>query len=255
MNVMKTVQKVYDLMMDGGNENLDKAAKLMNSIKKEDLKKLSKSELGEFFFICGQMAYCKNFPDEAIKMLKAALKLVDETKKAEVLYFIGSSYNDKDNYKLALKYFKKALNIKNLSDKIKINILAELSLCYRNLDKYGKALRSYYKIIEIFKDSKLSLNDYYYNAVSSISTCYWKLGEDRKADDYANEILLTKNVPDWVMKSTYCILGHRYLEKKEYKKAKENYKKALNLAEEKTNKDFYKDLIAECNEGLKKNKQ
>jgi len=39
MNVMKTVQKVYDLMMDGGNENLDKAAKLMNSIKKEDLKK------------------------------------------------------------------------------------------------------------------------------------------------------------------------------------------------------------------------
>jgi hypothetical protein len=30
-------------------------------------------------------------------------------------------------------------------------------------------------------------------------------------------------------------------------------KAALNLAEEKTNKDFYEDLIAECNEGLKKN--
>ncbi|MDP8263266.1 MAG: hypothetical protein P9M13_08185 [Candidatus Ancaeobacter aquaticus] len=78
MNVMKTVQKVYDLMMDGSDKKLDKVDKLMNSIKKEDLKKLSKSELGEFFFICGQMAYCKNFPDEAIKMLKAALNLAEE---------------------------------------------------------------------------------------------------------------------------------------------------------------------------------
>jgi len=253
---MKTVQKVYDLMMDGGNENLDKATKLINSIKKEDLRKLSKTELGEFFFLYGKLAYLKDFPDEAIKLLKTSLKLRSKSKKSEVLYYIASSYSDKEKFKLAMKYLNNALNCNNTSVELKIKILTELCISCENLDEFNKERQYANQIIEIYKNNPNSEFDKYYYclALSNLVTVYWKLQDEKKADEYANKLLSMKKVPQSIRRITYNILGHRFWWKKEHGKAIECYRKALKYAKGKDEVKHDKDLIKNCKEDIKASK-
>jgi len=249
MNVMKTIQKVYDLMIDGGDKNLDKADKLMNSIKNEDLKKLSKTELGEYFFICGQMAYFKDYPDKAIKLLEVVLKIIDGEKKADALLYIGSSYVDKDDFKTAKKYLIDGLNVKDITKLRRLKILVELSLCCKDLEEYKETINYCSKVIDMYKNDPNLALDYYYMTLSDLVVCYWKLSKKPKALEYANKILTDGKAPNWIVSSVYMFLGHMSWENdRDFKTAIKNYNEALKYAKSKKDIDHIKRLIKDCKE-------
>ncbi|MDP8263267.1 MAG: hypothetical protein P9M13_08190 [Candidatus Ancaeobacter aquaticus] len=252
MDVMKTVQRVYDLMMDGSDKKLDKADKLMNSIKKEGLKKLSKTELGKFSLICGQMAYYKDFPDEAIKMLKTALKLIDEEKKADALFYIGSSYVDKEDYNTAKEYLIDGLNVKNITKQRRLKILAKLVICFNDLGVYKESIHLCGKIMNMYMymyKNNSNLDIYYYMTLSDLVICYWKLRKKSKALEYANKVIKAKKAPNWVVRRVYMYLGHMSWENdRDFKTAIEKYKEALKYAKSKEDKGYIKRLIKDCKE-------
>lgn len=247
------IKKALDLATENGNSNEGEAYRLVNGITKDDLKKLSRKELGEYFFVFGELYYFTDHPDRAIDMFKKAIKFIDKNKKPECFYYLGGAYYDKDKFKDAVKYLKKALNLIQLKKNInlEIKILDTLSLSYLDLEEYKESLSASKRIINLCKNNPgFNKDELCYGAISNFAICYWKLGNEKKADEYADKVISMKNVPKWVMRSTYCNLGHRALSKNRHKEAQQYYKKALSYSEEKENKGYFKDLIAECDKGL-----
>jgi tetratricopeptide (TPR) repeat protein len=92
-----------------------------------NLKKVDPSEKVNFYF--GKINYDRENYGEALKYLNEAAK--EEPKNAEIPYMIGRSYADMLNYKLAIPYYQKAIEL----DGSKYGWIYELGLiCYAQND-------------------------------------------------------------------------------------------------------------------------
>jgi tetratricopeptide (TPR) repeat protein len=110
------------LLLSFNLKNYDEALVYANNLKKTDA-----SEKIDFYL--GKINYDRENYGEALKYLNAAAK--DQPQNAEIPYMIGRSYADMLNYKLAIPYYQKAVQL----DGTKYGWIYELGLiCYAQND-------------------------------------------------------------------------------------------------------------------------
>jgi tetratricopeptide (TPR) repeat protein len=81
---------------------------------------------------------------DAVRNFEKALTIVEEGEKEEVLYNIGVSFQQTNQYKLALKYLLIAYKI----NKTNTNVLYELGFCYEKSNNYEKSIAFYKKYLD-----------------------------------------------------------------------------------------------------------
>jgi len=109
-------------------KNYDEALIYANNLKKTD-----PSEKVNFYL--GKIHYDRENYGEAIKYLDAAAK--EQPQNAEIPYMIGRSYADMFNYKLAIPFYQKAVEL----DGTKYGWLYELGLIYYSQNDSKNALK------------------------------------------------------------------------------------------------------------------
>jgi len=180
--------ETYKKLVTLGEESPELYKKLMNlsfQLKQHEdvllyadkLKKADPSEKVAYYV--GRIHYDNDNYGEAIKYLNIAEK--EDAANAEVPYLIAHSYADMMNYKLAVPYFKKAINLKPTE----AYWIYELSLiCYAmHADK--DALKF---MLEAGEKGLKRDNDY----LENLSIAYLNVGELDKGVEMLNEILKRK---------------------------------------------------------------
>lgn len=180
--------ETYKKLVTMGDESPELYKKLMllsYQLKQNDdvllyADKLKKADPGEkIAFYVGRINYDNDNYGEAIKYLNIAEK--EDPANAEIPYLIAHSYADMMNYKLAIPYFKKAIELKPTE----AYWIYELSLiCYAmHADK--DALKY---MLEAGEKGLKKDNDY----LENLSIAYLNVGELDKGVEMLNEILKRK---------------------------------------------------------------
>jgi len=212
------------------------------------LKKLEKTDASnnELFLIKGMVYSQLGKTAEAEKTFDKALAITYENKE-EILYDIAISYENNHQYKIALKYLKKALKIKPG----KLNIIYEAAHCYERLHEYNNAAECYKKYLDkepfaenvwynlgtiYFKkedftlaveayDYAIALNDTYSSAYlnKAITLSHW--GKYKEAVSVYLEFLQME--PQNVM--AHCYLGECFERLEKFDDAIQWYQKAIDL--------------------------
>ena len=148
-------------------------------------------------------------------------------------YFsLAKFYRNKNQYKMALKLYKKVLTIEGLPINDIYQVFLNMGDIYRDIKKPKKAIACYTKAITINKERDDNPRNYFlYLKVGVLSPKKYKIEYFKKA---------TNSRPDRY--EAYYYLGTTYLDNKKYKKAISSLKKALDL-----NKQFAQ---AEVNLGV-----
>jgi len=126
-------------------------------------------------------AYGKTDPDEGIKYGQQALSLAEQLqwKKgiAKAYSSLGTNYNSKSDYSLAMESHTKALKIfEETGDKKNIaGAISDIGLVYRYLCDYPKALEYYFKALKMFEETgdKKGMA----STIQHIATIYYKQGD------------------------------------------------------------------------------
>ncbi|MGE3954467.1 MAG: tetratricopeptide repeat protein [Parachlamydiales bacterium] len=173
---------------------------------------------------------------EAVPILLKCLEMPDlknETAlRAELCSFIGDTYESLGEYRKAIEYHEKSLQIF-----LKLGDLAGVGRAYGNLGnayfslgEYCKAIEHHKKLLQIAL--KLGDSDEEGRAYAGLGNAYDSLGEYRKAIEYYEkclQIALKRGDPDGEGAS-YTGLGDAYDSLGEYRKAIEYHEKCLQIA-------------------------
>ena len=154
----------------------------------------------------------------------------DDHKRRSIVSQIGSFSMVLGNYKKALEYHEKALEIDTkLDDKVGIgNDYTNIGIAYRGLGDYKKALEYYDKAESIHIDhDNVGLGKDYTN----IGIAHYGLGNYKKALEYHEKALEidTKLDDKVVLGADYTNIGIAYRGLGDYKKALEYHEKALEI--------------------------
>ena len=122
--------------------------------------------------------------DKAIESLKKTIATAPKSEKGrEALYLLGDVYYQTGDYKRALKVFNKYLDITDVNDKKKFQLLNKIAFIhYSKLNEYKEALLYYFKALN-YASSKEDKFDVY----SNMGNCYFKLYKFDKAVDFFNK--------------------------------------------------------------------
>ena len=149
------------------------------------------------------------------------------------------STQQKDKWKMALKYYNKAWKMRTSLTKSELhldlpNLLQSIATIYNNVGNNGKAIKFYKKALDIEK--KLKVDGFYNTAVikANVANCYRDMNKMNEAIEYAFDSLdirkrLSGKHPDTV-RSLYlvAVLFHC---KGDYKEAINYYKEAFEMEE------------------------
>jgi tetratricopeptide (TPR) repeat protein len=172
------------------------------------LKKADPSEKVAYYI--GRVNYDNDNYGVAIKTLNEAAK--EEPENAEVPYLIAHSYTDMMNYKLAIPYFQKAIELKPTEN----NWIYELGLtCYAMNDDQN-ALKY---ILEAGEKGYRKDNDY----LENLGIAYLDVGNLDEGVKILNEILIKKPSDMNLLN----LIGEAYYEKGKYKEAMDYWDKIL----------------------------
>ncbi|MFH1824210.1 MAG: tetratricopeptide repeat protein [Candidatus Firestonebacteria bacterium] len=196
-----------------------------------------------------------SYYEEALKIKR---EIGDKKGIGDNLTNLGVVYMNLGDYQKAISYYEEALKIdKEIGDKKGIgNNLTNLGVVYINLGDYQKAISYYEEALKIYREIGVPTEQ----VEANIADIYLETGEIEKAEkEYlrlGNQIrlsrlyLIKKNYSkaieylDMALKdeikrrnatflfAEYCGLGEGQFGLKNYKKAKENYDKAITLTEE-----------------------
>lgn len=248
--------KAHKLIEDDLEENgaYDNLKDILESVSKEQAKTLKGECLGLYYLVFGEYCYYANEMKQAIKNLKRSADLLTGNNKGEALSYLGRCYYENNDSKKAIRLLSKALEF--IKDKkIRVETITCLSSSYMDIDDYNQSLKNSLKVIELAEDENGLLKEIYYSSIVDVYTCHWKLGNLKEADKYIQQLIRTKNVPDWVLKSAYTRLGHRTFEEGKFNEALEYYQEALNKAGDKDNKNDLKEMIEKCKHKISENKE
>lgn len=131
------------------------------------------------------------------------IKIMEEFKKN---YKIANKHKSKNDYYLAIDYYKKALNYKNNN----IKCLQELCKSYESIGDYNNAIEYYKKIADNSTDFKLTVI-----TLNEIGVLYNKILNYKEAIIYFKKVLSYKND----IQDVYSNLGLCYMSLKQYKLA------------------------------------
>jgi len=190
----------------------------------------------------------RNNPDTAIIIAGQALSLSQQLKwkKGEALseYRIGFIYKNKSNNKAALVHCNNALNIcetliisQNRADaitggKLKVKILNNIAIVYRQQSNYSKALEFYSKGLKIAE--KLGDKHQTGNILGNIANIYKDQSEYSKALEYYIEnFKIVEQLGDKEgLGRVFSNIAGVYSSQSDYPKALEYYFKGLKISEE-----------------------
>ena len=203
----------------------------------------------------------KNEQDSIIKVLEIGLKLADESLKEgkvdvsiETNSIIAEAYTKFGNYRKAISYYKRVLQLINestLNDNqkkkykeivlIKNKVILQLGSTYQNLSQKEKTI--FYKDSSLFYYNKIINNKSIINndellglkakAYSNLSGIFSGEKKYELAEDYANKAIEIHRKQKNKLSEAAALsnLANIYIYLENYKKAKEIYKEGLGLIE------------------------
>ena len=198
---------------------------------------MQSNEEGNFFLQAGIVLYSRSYYVLSLHSWNKALTYFAETwnRSGESACYtnLGVAYRDLGDFKKAIEYFEKSLQIKK-----EINDLLGESACYTNLgNAYSlgdlrKAIEYYEKSLQIKKEigDRSGESKRYTN----LGVAYGDLGDFRKAIEYYEKSLqIKKEINDLLGESAcYNNLGVAYRDLDDFKKAIDHYEKSLQIAVE-----------------------
>jgi tetratricopeptide (TPR) repeat protein len=135
---------------------------------------------------------------------------------------LGRVYMARGNYKEAIHQFKQALKI----DSEHQAALVYAGLAYMQLKKDDLALSYFQKELRLTEDTDFqAVNEFRENALFYSAVVLHRAGRLSEAERNLKEALLIKSG----YSDTYFLLGRVYLDKKEYRKAIEQFRKTIRL--------------------------
>jgi len=165
--------------------------------------------------------------DEAIRCLRKADIVSENLYNGEIKYILGKAYYHKGKYYLDL-------SINYLEESIGEDYLAEdtyeyLGLAYSELEKYHEAIEYFTKAAETNSKDLLYI---------TLAQTYFKVGDMKKAEEYLIRTINRTNEQQLEEKSRF-LLGRIYLEKDEYIKAEDQYRKILEKNDNSADAHYY----------------
>ena len=145
---------------------------------------------------------------------KYEAKLKEEPKNLELLKQLAEIYSQNRQYEKCIELYKKALEIKP-EDR---NLLSKLASAYQNAKQYEKAITLYEELIAKFPENKQSY-------LSSLMYAYQQAGRNEDAIKTAEEYI--KENPSQA--HTYTTAANLYNNLKDYDKAIQFYRKAIEI--------------------------
>ena len=212
-------------------ENAIKAYSRISALKKIPY---VKGLLGRTHYALGNYTGAMREYMEALTMYEE-LDLEDEN-LGWLLRYIGSVFNQEQDYNKAMEYYIKALDVfKKVDDKDGMaSVYNTIGNVYLGLNKFNSALKMYLKGLDLCRETKHNYRAAIIN--DNIGGIFRTKGNYVKAVEYytaAYEYLIdsTKNVLDYSFIAQNRInLGDLYLEKKEYNTALNYYTVAERMA-------------------------
>jgi tetratricopeptide (TPR) repeat protein len=244
---MHTVFRIHDIKSMGENQRLFQVdLTLTGENDDKDLRKLTDHIREETFpneegwyrlgLVLRQMGQLQKSQEVYQVLLDEA---TNESDKAPIYHQIASAKVDQGEYKEALSYYEKALEIykKHLppnhpSLAASYNNIGEV---YRHMGENSKALSCYKKAVEIKQQSLPSNHPSLATSYNNIGIVYQNMGEYSKALSSYEKALeiqqqsLPANHPS--LAASYCNIGVVYQKMGEYSKALSYYEKDLEISQ------------------------
>ncbi len=152
---------------------------------------------------------------KSIVYLRKALLLKPVPLKSKVEYILGKAYYSKGRYflDLSIKYMEQSINDGLIND----DSYKYLGLAYSELGLYNEGVDYFLKALESKPDDMLYL---------VLGQTYYKMNDDEKAESYLEKALTMTEKFSSEQKIRF-ILGKIFLDRGDYKKADEQYRKIL----------------------------
>jgi len=253
-NLVQQIKGLRDLLCKDPKEAVKRLKKLPNI---NNIIDADDEDRYEIIMVLGDVNYYNYRFKEAISYFEKALKNPKCKDKFTCYYRLGDCYFEVGDYNKSIKYYKKALvRKKGITKDVLVKIYHGLAMDNLNMKKANVSLAYYRKIAKLCKNSQNELQkDLYQNAVYRIATCYWKLGDIKKADKYFKKTLSLPDVAPWILANNYATKGHWLFEGKQYEEAIKHYRKAIEITESEEDKKYWKSYITLCIKEAEKEKK
>lgn len=179
------------------------------------LTEVEKSGLTSFELFLTKAAVFSQLKDSknAIKYFTASLNVAPPEDKDEVYLDLAMEYENKTDYKSALKILKEAAKYNPKNE----GAIYEMAFCYDQLGMFDKSIQCYLDFIDD--------NPYSFTAWYNLGNAYLRIDNyDKAIWAYEYCILINDDFGP-----VFYNLGHAYLSKDEYRKAIENFGKCIEL--------------------------
>lgn len=165
--------------------------------------------------------------DEAIRCLRKADIVSDNLYPGEIKYILGKAYYHKGKYylDLSIQYLEEAIASEYLAE----DTYEYLGLAYSELENYNSAIEYFTKAAETNSKDLLYI---------TLAQTYFKVGDMKKAEEYLIRTINRTREQQLEEKSRF-LLGRIYLEKKEYIKAEDQYRKILEKNDNSADAHYY----------------
>lgn len=247
--LVQQIKRLKDLLCEDPEKALDRLKELpdINNVKEVD-----DEDRYEITMILGDANYYNYRFKHAINYFEKALKNSACKDKFTCYYRLGDCYFEIDGYKTSVDFYKRALSKDNIDKKILGQIYHGLVMDYINMHNFRSAISYANKMIRLYKNFKTELQqELYQSAFSLIATCYWKMGDNKKSEEYFQKTIALPNISSWILAHTYANKAHRLFENKKWEEAIENYKQAISITDSEENKKNWQRYVKLCEKELK----
>ncbi|WP_298287328.1 tetratricopeptide repeat-containing sensor histidine kinase [uncultured Lutibacter sp.] len=168
------------------------------------------------------------------KALETAKNINDQKKIADILFYLGYSYEFFNEHNLAIQNYKEArLLYIELKDSLKEAMTNNyIGFCYTHLYNESKAIDFYLKSLSIYKKLKNDIG--IANNYTDIGNLYYAQENFKVAEGYYNDAFeIYKRIGDkFGEASSYTNLGNTNIDEKNFNKGLEFFKKSIVLYKE-----------------------
>ncbi|MFQ5965702.1 MAG: tetratricopeptide repeat protein [Candidatus Scalinduaceae bacterium] len=165
---------------------------------------------------------------------KSSVRELEKAMKAMLLFVVGKSHQDEEDYKSALKKYKTALQlVKKIGEKrYEGGLLWEIGMIQYELENYSDAERYYQEALNIFK--KLGKKDFEGRILFNMARVYYVKDKNTKSLEYFDKALkIFEQFNDKNgMKAALAWKGYVYNKQNDYSNALPFYKKALAISQD-----------------------
>jgi tetratricopeptide (TPR) repeat protein len=171
--------------------------------------------------------------EDSIRSLRKALLLSQKKYAPEIEYILGKAYFQKGHfyYDLSIQYLRSSIE----HGYVKEDSYEYLGLAYSQLQDYEKSIEYFLKAAEKNPTDLLYL---------TLAQSYFKTADFDQAELYINRAI-DRAQDTYIKQKAYFLLGDILREDREYDRAKDVYRKILDISPESANAYFYLGEIAE----------